>query len=73
MEQIAKSGTASHASVYKPRDLGNSPLAKLPTYMPIITLPDSEPQIYELPIPAAFEYFYGIPYDSVYGEKNPEK
>lgn len=67
MEQIAKNGSASHSGIYKPRSLGNTPLAKLPTYMPIITLSDSSPQIYELSIQEAFEYFYGIPYDSVYG------
>ncbi len=66
MEQIAKNGSASHSGIYKPRSLGNTPLAKLPTYIQIVTLDENQPTICELSQKDAFEYFYGIPYDSVY-------
>lgn len=69
MEQIAKTGSASHSCIYKPRSLENTPLAKLPTYIQIDTLPDGKLTAKELSIEKAFEYFYGISYESVY-EKN---
>lgn len=70
MEKTAKFGSASHASIYKPRNLGKTPLAKLPTYLPIVTFEDGKPMVYELPQDVAFQYFYGMPYDTNYLKTN---
>lgn len=64
MEEVAKTGTASHSSTYKPRDIGATPLVRLPNYIQIDTLPSGEYIAREMSIPEAFKYFYGISYES---------
>lgn len=73
MEKTAKSGSASHANIYKPRVLGKTPLSKLPTYLPIVSFQDGKSIVYELPQDVAFEYFYGIPYTNIYPKMYTQK
>ncbi len=66
MEKVARFGSASHSNIYKPRVVGKTPLAKLPIYLPVVIFEDDRPIVYELPKELAFQYFYGVPYESIY-------
>lgn len=64
MEEIAKHGSANHAEKYKPRQLGNYPIAKVPHYLTIFTSDDGQILSHELSLSERFQYFYNIPYET---------
>ena len=68
MDEYAKYGNANHAEKYKPRALGNNPLANVPRYAVIRNI-DGKPVMHELSEKDCFQYFYNVPYDEYITQK----